>query len=445
MLVADLYELTMAAGYCRRGMAAPATFSLFARALPPSRGFLVASGVDEALDRIAAWEVGGADIDQIVDSMGWPPELLAPLKGRRFTGEAWAVTEGSVVLANEPLLELTAPLPEAQLLETTVLNAITYQTALATKAARCRLAARGRPIIDFSFRRTHGVEAGLAAARAGGLVGFAATSNVAAAGLFGLRAAGTMAHSFVQAFPGEQEAFDAFAEDFPATPTFLVDTYDTARGVERAIRVIRTRGLDRRAAVRLDSGNLAAEAGMTRAQLDAAGLSDVRIVVSGGLDEYEIDHLLREDAPIDVFAVGTRVGTASDAPLLDTAYKLVEYDGQPITKLSAGKGYAPGPKQVWRSSTRPDVLATRTEPAPRDAEAQLRPAIRDGRRLRPAATVAQARRRFEGDLAWLPRAALDLHDPVPAQCRLSPVLEHLQDAVRAGYRAGGETSPAEGT
>jgi nicotinate phosphoribosyltransferase family protein len=190
MLVADLYELTMAAGYYRRGMVAPATFSLFARKLPERRGFLVASGVDEALDRIAGWEVTRADVDRIVHDMGWPAELLASLRGRRFTGEVWAVAEGSVVLADEPLLEVTAPLPEAQLVETTALNAVTYQTALATKAARCHLAVRGRPVIDFSLRRTHGVEAGLAAARAGGLVGFAATSNVAAAGRFGLGATG---------------------------------------------------------------------------------------------------------------------------------------------------------------------------------------------------------------------------------------------------------------
>ena len=434
MLVADLYELTMAAGYYRRDMLAPATFSLFARKLPEHRGFLVAAGVEEALDRLAAWEVPSAEVDRLCAEMDWPAELMAPLRGRRFTGEVWAVEEGSVVLADEPLLQVTAPLPEAQLVETTVLNAVTYQTALVTKAARCRIAAGGRPLVDFSLRRTHGVEAGTAAARAGAVAGFVATSNVGAAGELGLRSTGTMAHSFVQAFPREEQAFAAFAEDFPATPTFLVDTWDTATGLDHAIRVIRSHGLEHRAAVRLDSGDLGAEARLARSMLDAAGLPDVRIVVSGGLDEYGITNLVRARAPVDVFAVGTKVGTSADAPLLDTAYKLVEYAGRPITKLSPGKGYPPGRTQVWRRADTADVLATRDEPGPEGAAARLSLVMQDGHLLRPRATVAQARQRLEADLAWLPREALDLRDPLPARCTLSPALQQLQEQVRADSR-----------
>ncbi len=242
MLVTDLSELTLAAGYLRRGMVAPATFSLFVRRLPPDRGFLVAAGLEEAVARALDFAVTGEDVAWL-RHLGWPPELAGRLAGLRFTGSVRAVPEGAVVLADEPLLEVTGPLPEAQLLETVLLNAVTYRTVLATKATRCVLAARGRPVVDFSLRRAHGVEAGLAAAWAGAVAGFAATSDVAAAQLYGLVPTGTMAHSFVQAFPDEPAAFTAFAEDFPAAPTFLVDTYDTARGVGAAIEVILARGL----------------------------------------------------------------------------------------------------------------------------------------------------------------------------------------------------------
>lgn len=433
MLVADLYELTMAIGYYRRGMVEPATFSLFPRKLPPRRGFLVAAGIDEAVDRVTAWTIPDDDLDWVRRELNWPADLVEPLRGRRFTGEVWAVPEGSVVLADEPFLEVTAPLPEAQLVETTVLNAVTYQTVLATKALRCQIAAKWRPVVDFSLRRTHGIEAGAAAARAGGLAGFVATSNIGAAQEYGLHPTGTMAHSFVQAFPDERAAFAAFAEDFPAAPTFLVDTYDTAAAMAHAISVIRDQGLERRAAVRLDSGDLAAEARLARRMLDEAGLPDVRVVVSGGVDEYVIDDLVTGNAPVDAFAVGTRVGTSADGPLVDTAYKLVEYAGRPITKLSAGKSYPPGPKQVWRRPGHADVLATRDEPGPPGARAMLRPVVADGRRLQPAASVEQARQQLEDDLAWLPEEALGIRDPVPAQCQLSSNLQALRERVVAAH------------
>jgi nicotinate phosphoribosyltransferase len=431
VLVTDLYELTMAAGYLRRGMRGPATFSLFVRRLPARRGFLVAAGVDEAVARLLGWEVTAEDTAWLRRSLGWPAELADPLTGLRFTGDVWAVPEGSVVLADEPLLEVTAPLPEAQLVETVLLNAVTYRTALASKAARCVLAARGRPVVDFALRRTHGIEAGLAAARAGAIAGFAATSNVAAARLHDLPATGTMAHSFVQSFPDEVTAFTAFAEDFPRTPTFLVDTYDTAGGVRAAIEVITARGLGERAAVRLDSGDLAAEARLARGLLDAAGLRGVRIVVSGGVDEFAIDALVREGAPVDVFAVGTRVGTSGDAPLLDSAYKLTEYEGRPVTKLSAGKGYPPGPKQVWRRPGAPDLLACRTEDGPAGARPLLRPVVRGGLPIIAADDVAAAARRCAADVAALPPEARRIADPVPPTCELSPALRSLGERTRA--------------
>jgi nicotinate phosphoribosyltransferase len=434
VLVTDLYELTMAAGYLRRGMRATATFSLFVRQLPRNRGFLVAAGLEDAVAGVLDLEVTADDIRWLVGRQGWPEELAGPLTGLRFTGDIDAAPEGSVVLANEPLLEVTAPLPEAQLVETVVLNAVTYQTALASTAARCVLAARGRPVVDFALRRTHGVEAGIAAARAGAIAGFAATSNVAAAERYGLAAAGTMAHSFVQAFPDERAAFRAFADDFPAAPTFLVDTYDTARGVAAAIEVIHERGLAGRAAVRLDSGDLAAEARLARDLLDAAGLDRVRIVVSGGLDDHGIDALMTAGAPVDVFAVGTRVGTSADAPMLDSAYKLVEYDGRPVTKLSPGKGYPPGRTQVWRRPGGPDVRAVRAESGPPGASALLLPVVRDGLPLEPAAGVAAARGRCAAELAGLPASARRLVDPDPPICGLSPRLREEYDRVVAALR-----------
>ena len=443
MLVTDLYELTMAAGYLRRGMRAPATFSLFVRRLPPGRGFLVAAGVEEAVARLLGSRVTAEDAGWL-RRQGWPAELADRLTGLRFTGDVRAVPEGAVVLADEPLLEVTGTLPEAQLVETLLLNAVTFRTVLATKAVRCVLAARGRPVVDFSLRRTHGVEAGLAAAWAGAIAGFAATSDVAAAQRFGLVPTGTMAHSFVQALPDERSAFSAFAEDFPATPTFLVDTYDSRRGVAAAIDVIRARGLGERAAVRLDSGDLGAEARAARTLLDDAGLPRVRIVASGGLDEFGIDELVRAGAPIDVFAVGTRVGTSADAPLLDSAYKLVAYDGRPITKLSTGKGYPPGPKQVWRRRGAPDLLATLDEPGPPGARPLLRPVVRVGLPVDPAGGVAAAARRCAEDLSVLPRTALDLTDPVVPACELSAELADLHRRCRnrlAGTCAGSLAPP----
>lgn len=357
----DLYEVTMALTYLREGMRAPATFSLFVRDLPPGRGFLVAAGLEPALDLLAGYRVTDEDVREFAAALHRPPEDLEPLRGLTFDGEVRAVPEGHVVLAGEPLLEVTAPLPQAQLVETCLLNQLCHQTAVASKAARCVLAAAGHPVVDFALRRSHGPWAGWQAARVGALVGFAATSNVAAARLLGIPASGTMAHSYVEAFPDEEEAFRAFARAHPGPVTFLVDTYDTERGVLTAARVLREIGRGPGCAIRLDSGDLGKLARQARALLDAAGLPGVRIVASGGLDEYAVAGLVRSEAPIDVYAVGTKVGVAADAPALDAAYKLVEYDGRPVMKLSSAKMTTPGRKQVFRRPGRPDVIALRGE------------------------------------------------------------------------------------
>ncbi|EFF89599.1 nicotinate phosphoribosyltransferase [Streptomyces sp. e14] len=441
----DLYEVTMALSYLREGMAGPATFSLFVRDLPPGRGFLVSAGLEPALDFLAGFHVTAADVRDFATALGRPPDALDALRDLRFSGEVRAVPEGRVVFAGEPLLEVTAPIAQAQLVETFLLNQVSHQTGVASKAARCVLAAAGRPVIDFSLRRDHGVSAGLQAARVGAVAGFAGTSDVAAAVRWGLRASGTMAHSYIEAFPDEESAFRAFARAHPGPVTFLVDTYDTVRGVETAARVLRDLGLGPGCAVRLDSGDLGALSRRARQVLDEAELPEVDIVASGGLDEYGVDDLVRSGAPVDVYAVGTRVGTSADAPYLDSAYKLVEYDGRPVMKLSSAKVTAPGRKQVHRRPGRADLIALEDEPGPPDAQPLLRTVMRDGRRTGPRDTLGRAHARLVADLAVLPSAARRIRAPEPPAPEMSALLTRttadLRDRLTARY---GARTPAPG-
>lgn len=426
----DLYEVTMALSYLREDMRAPATFSLFVRDLPPGRGFLVAAGLEPALDYLARFRVGRSDVQEFAEALRRPVEDLAPLNGLSFDGQVRAVPEGRIVLAGEPLLEVTAPLPQAQLVETYLLSLLCHQTAVASKAARCVLAGAGRPLVDFSLRRAHGPEAGIQAARLCALVGFAGTSNVAAARRYGIPAAGTMAHSYVEAFSSEERAFRAFARTHPGPVTFLVDTYDTDRGVATAARVLTDLGLGPGCGIRLDSGDLGTLARRARTALDAAGLGDVRIIASGGLDEYGVDRLVREGAPIDAYAVGSKVGTAADAPYLDAAYKLVEYDGRPVMKLSSAKVTSPGPKQVFRGPGLGDVIGLANEEPPEGTEPLLRTAMRGGLRTGPPETLDTARARFEADLAALPDEARRVEAPVPPVPVVSTRLSVLTTVVR---------------
>ncbi|AEY94047.1 nicotinate phosphoribosyltransferase [Streptomyces hygroscopicus subsp. jinggangensis 5008] len=442
----DLYEVTMAMSYLREDMRAPASFSLFVRDLPSGRGFLVAAGLESALDFLGHFRVGREDIEEFADALHRPVRDLEPLLGLSFEGEVRAVPEGHVVFAGEPLLEVTAPLPQAQLVETYLLNQLCHQTAVASKAARCVLAAAGGPVVDFSLRRTHGPWAGLQAARLGALVGFAGTSNVAAAVALGIPASGTMAHSYIEAFPGEEEAFRAFAHAHPGPVTFLVDTYDTEEGVRIAARVLAELRRGPGCAIRLDSGDLDELSRRSRAILDAAGLTGVRIVASGGLDEYGVDRLVRAGAPIDVYAVGTKVGVAADAPYLDAAYKLVEYDGHPVMKLSSAKVTAPGRKQVFRRPGQPDVIALAGEEPPEAAQPLLRTVMRDGRRTWSPDHWQDARKRFREDLAALPGPVLRIEDPEPVPPVWSKALTRLTASVRtdieARLRPEGRVAPA---
>jgi nicotinate phosphoribosyltransferase len=434
-LITDLYEINMAASYLRRNMVGPATFSLFVRRLPSSRGFLVAAGLEDCLTYLESFAFDDDDLAWLTGA-GFPSDVVEKFRFTRFTGDVHAVPEGRVIFANEPILEVTAPIPEAQLVETYLLNQITFQTALATKATRCRLAAGDVQLVDFALRRTHGAEAGMSAARVSGIAGFVATSNVEAARRFGLNTAGTMAHSYVQAFPTEVDAFRAFAEDFPRSPTFLVDTYDTAGGVRAAIKVIRDLGLTGNLGVRLDSGDLPTLARATRMQLDSAGLRNVRIFVSGGLDEYDLERFRADGVPIDAAGIGTRMGVSADAPSLDSAYKLVAFGDRPVFKLSAGKVTLPGAKQVWRHLPDADLLALRDEPGLPGREPLLIPVMRNGVRVGAFATIEDARRRLSEDLGALLPSQCNLREPMRSEPVVSERLRSLAAELTARSRPG---------
>ena len=433
-LATDLYQLTMAASYLARGMKEQATFSLFVRDLPPDRGFLVAAGLDDVLELLSNYAFDDEDLAWLA-GQGFDRSTLDAFSALRFTGDVWAIPEGHVVLPNEPLMEVTAPIPEAQLVESIILNQITFRTVLTTKAARCRIAARGRAsLVDFSLRRTHGIEAGLAAARAAAIAGFAGTSNVDAARRLGLPAVGTMAHSYIEAFPTEREAFIAFATDFPDRTAFLVDTYDTDAGITTALEVATELNLRGNLAVRIDSGDLLELSKRARKLLDAEGRSDVTIIVSGGLDEFDVERLLNAGAPIDTFGVGTKVGVSADAPSLETVYKLVEYAGRPTMKLSIGKQTRPGAKQVFRQNLGDgDILAERSEPAPNGFTPLLCEVMRAGERTQPRETIAVVADRLAADLARLPESACLLRAPTVPALRVSERLDRLTREV-AGRR-----------
>lgn len=420
----------MGASYLALGMRELATFSLFVRRLPARRSFLVAAGLEEALGRAASQELDRDGVEYLRSIGQVRDDALEALARTRFLGDVWAVREGRVVFPDEPILEVTAPIVEAQLVETTLLNAIHFATLVATKAARCVLAAPGKALIDFGLRRAPGVEGGLAVARASFLAGFDGTSNVLAGRRLGIPVAGTVAHSFIEVFPSEIDAFRAFARTFPGKATLLVDTYDTLRGIEHAIEVaveLRRTG-QALAAVRLDSGDVGALAGSARRLLDEAGLQDVRIVASGGLDEYALRRLQRLGAPIDAYGVGTRVGMSADAPVLDMAYKIVEYGGRPCLKLSEGKQTLVGPKQVWRRRSTDgrlagDRITARDEPCPgADWEPLLEPVMRSGRAL-AAPPLPELRRLHAEEVARLPRELLELEGqgeyPVERSARLA--------------------------
>jgi nicotinate phosphoribosyltransferase len=347
-LFTDLYELTMMQSYYAENMNATAVFELFFRKLPSNRNFVMVAGLDNVLNYLEQLCFTEEDRFWIKTEGEFSEDFLKKLSDFRFSGDVFAVPEGSIIFENEPVVQVIAPLPEAQLVETYLLNQIHLQSVIATKAARVVSAARGRDVVDFGSRRAHGTDAALKVARASYLAGVNATSNVFASRRYHIPVTGTMAHSYIQAYPNEYSAFKAFIREFPET-TLLVDTYDTLEGIRKVIALGKELGdAFKVKAVRLDSGDLAELAKAARKLLDEAGFGHIRIIASSGLDEYKVQALLEAGAPIDGFGVGTQLAVSGDAPEIDFSYKLVEYDHQPRMKLSSSKELLPGRKQVYR-------------------------------------------------------------------------------------------------
>ncbi|MCZ6546176.1 MAG: nicotinate phosphoribosyltransferase [Chloroflexi bacterium] len=444
-LFMDLYQLTMVEAYLRDDLTDEASFELSIRRLPAQRNFLLLAGLAEAVDYLESLRFERSELDHLASLGLFSDALLSYLADFRFSGSLDAVPEGTPVFAGTPLLTLTAPLPQAQLVETVLLNLISSGTMLASKAARVMGAARGRSLVDFGARRTHGIDAGFMAARSLYLAGFDATSNVEAGRRYGIPVSGTMAHSFIQAHPSELDAFRAYARAYPQG-TLLVDTYETAGGIANLIALRDELERDELGqefqirSVRIDSGDLAAEAFASRAQLDAAGLESVQIVASGGLDEYGIDALLGAAAPIDGFGVGTNVGTSADAPNLESVYKLVEFAGSGRSKRSSGKETLPHRKQVFRRFREGhaigDTVALREETLA--GTALLEPVMQGGRAAGSMdLSLDAARTRAAAGLAALPDnlRSLDPSDPYPVT-----LSEALQEGTAAPPPQGGRAS-----
>ncbi len=343
----DLYELTMAQSYWKSSMRGEAVFELFVRKLPQNRNFLLAGGIESLKEYLLNWSFSIEDIEYLRSLNMFDNDFLELLSALHFSGTLWAVKEGTVVFANEPIVQVKAPIIEAQLLETAVINLVHLETVLLSKCARVVLAAKDRAVIDFGSRRAQGVDAALKAAKCSYLAGALGTSNLLAGKIYGIPVFGTMAHSYIQAHKSEEEAFRKFLNHYPAT-VLLIDTYDYEKAVLTVIKLSKELGADKIKALRLDSGNLVEVSNYVRSMLDKAGLSQIELFCSGGLDEYKIEELLKAGAPINGFGVGTNMVVSKDAPSLDMVYKLVEYDGRGVFKSSAGKETVPGAKQVFR-------------------------------------------------------------------------------------------------
>jgi nicotinate phosphoribosyltransferase len=436
-LVTDLYQLTMAQAYFELGMHQSAVFELFVRRLPHQRRFLLAAGLEQALEYLEELRFSAADIDFLASLKSFSPEFLGQLSTLRFTGAVHAMPEGTPFFANEPILRVTAPIIEAQLVESRVLNLIHFQSLIASKAVRCVLAARGRRLIDFGMRRAHGAEAAVHAARAAYLAGFDATATVEAGRRFGIPLSGTMAHSYVQAHDSEEDAFRHFVDAGRTATTLLIDTYDTERAAGRVAALVRQRRAsaqpERIQAVRIDSGDLAAQALAVRRILDAQGCGSVKIVLSSGLDEYQVQALLAANTPVDAFGIGTHIAVSEDAPSLDIAYKLEEYAGRARRKRSAGKATWPGCKQVYRERGAQDqfagdCIALADEAMP--GEPLLREVMRDGRRLNAQPQLMASRDFCRQQVAQLPPALRELDEhgfdyPVRVSHRIEALAREL--------------------
>ncbi|WP_457600093.1 nicotinate phosphoribosyltransferase [Hydrogenivirga sp.] len=403
-LCTDLYELTMAQSYLEHGKTGNAVFSLFVRKLPQSRNFLVSCGLETLLEHIERFRFGEEEIRYLKSLGKFSDDFLDYLREYEFRGSLYAVPEGRVVFQNEPLVQVEGSLPEIQILETLVINVIHFQTVVASKAVRSSIVARGKSLVDFGFRRAHGLEAGIYAARASYVAGFAGTSNLEAGRRFGIPVFGTVAHSYIMVFDREEDAFTAFAESFPQNAVFLLDTYDTLAAVRKTVELAR-KGVPV-VGVRLDSGDIESLAKEVRRVLDEGGLQDVRIIVSGGVDEYSIEEWLSRGVPIDAFGVGTKFITSADAPYLDMAYKLVEYEGKPKVKTSPGKKTFPFKRQVcrfYRGEVMDHDEVVLYKEAPGNCDRLVKQVVSDGRLMEKLPSLNDIRETLLSDIEKLPQ------------------------------------------
>ncbi len=433
-LLTDLYQLTMLQAYLEQGMQATAVFELFVRKRSPGRNFFVAAGLEQALEYLENLRFRDEDLRWVAESGLFKPGFVDFLAELRFEGDVYAMPEGTPFFPDEPILRVVAPLPQAQLVETRLINLVNFQSMVASKAARSVLAAQGKLLVDFGLRRAHGAEAGLLAARAAYLAGFNGTATVLAGRKYGIPVYGTMAHSFIQAHDSEAQAFEDFARAFPKNAILLIDTYDTERAARRVVELSRklaTEGIQIRG-VRIDSGDLASHARNVRRILDEGGLRRAIIFASGNLDEEKLAALVQGDAPIDGFGVGTSLTTSSDAPFLDSVYKLQEYAGRARRKRSEQKATWPGRKQVYRrydgkGFLAGDVLTLETDP--QEGEPLLVQVMAGGRRTGPSPALKEIRERTLAQYARLPEALRGLSPAPPYPVEVAPALRALAEEV----------------
>lgn len=436
LLLTDLYQLTMLQGYLDQGMEEPASFEFFVRKLPAPRNFFVAAGLDQVLTFLENARFTAEELDWIASHGAFRPSFVRYLERFRFTGDVYAMPEGTVFFPNEPVIRVTAPMPQAQLIESRLINLLHFQILIASKAARSVLVAPNKLLVDFGLRRAHGAEAGLMAARASYLVGFAGTATVLAAPLFDIPVYGTMAHSFVQAHDEESVAFEHFARSLPSNVILLIDTYDTEAAAQKVVRLapkLQEEGIVIKG-VRLDSGDLAAHARRVRRILDSGGLQHVTIFASGSVDEYMLKQLIDANVPIDGFGIGTHMDTSADAPYLDCAYKLVEYAGRPRRKRSEGKVLWPGRKQVYRHCGRSgrmesDLLTL--EDDFQEGTPLIRRVMASGKRLFSPVPLAELREQALMELSRLPEPLRTIESgpqyPVTVAPRLCDLARELDE------------------
>jgi len=430
ILLTDLYMLTMLEGFYKQSLNGIASYEFFVRRLPESRSFLVAAGLEQALDYLEQAHFTSAELEWLRQCGRFSPEFIEHLAGWRFTGDVDAMPEGTVFFANEPVLRVTAPISQAQLVESRLINLLNLQTMIASKAARCVLAGDQRTLVDFGLRRAHGAEAGLLASRASYLAGFDGTATVLAGMMFAIPIYGTMAHAYIQAHDSEREAFETFARAQPGNVVLLIDTYDTEQGARVVADLaprLRESGITIKA-VRIDSGDLMIHSRNVRRILDDAGLKDIGIFCSGNLDEYRLRDLVQGRAPINGFGVGTRLDTSEDAPSLECVYKLVEYNGEPRRKRSEGKATWPGRKQVFRqygSSGQMEGDTITAWGADQAGQPLLEAVLRQGKRVRSTEPLSKIRERSARDRERLPEYLRVLENKTPYPIRIAPALEDL--------------------